>query len=84
MDIKTYLGLFAAACTSLSFFPQVIKVIKSKSTKDISLAMFLIFCVGVAAWLVYGILLRDTPIILANIITLILAGIILGYKIRYR
>jgi MtN3 and saliva related transmembrane protein len=82
--IIKYIGFFAAFCTTISFLPQAIKVYKSKSTKDISLSMFLIFTIGVLSWLIYGLIISDLPVILANAITLILSSIILFYKIRFK
>jgi MtN3 and saliva related transmembrane protein len=81
--IINYVGFFAAFCTTISFLPQVIKVYKTKSTKDISLYMFLIFTIGTFCWLIYGIIESSIPIILANTITLILSAIILLYKIKF-
>ncbi|MDA9062520.1 SemiSWEET transporter [Candidatus Pelagibacter sp.] len=82
--IINYIGFFAAFCTTTSFLPQVIKVYKTKSTKDISLYMFLIFTIGTFCWLIYGILESSLPIIMANTITLILSVIILLYKIKFK
>ena len=82
--IFRYIGFFAAFCTTIAFLPQAIKVFKSKSTKDISLYMFLIFTIGVLSWLVYGLIINDMPIILANAVTLILSFFILVYKIKYK
>ena len=73
--ILKYIGFFAAFCTTVAFFPQAVKVWKTKSTKDISLYMFIIFTVGVLSWLIYGIAMSDSPLILANGITLILSEI---------
>lgn len=78
------IGFLAAVLTTSSFLPQVIRVVKTRSTKDISLAMFIIFCAGVFLWLVYGIMLGATPIIIANGITFILAGIILIFKLKFK
>ena len=77
-------GFFAAFCTTISFLPQVIKVYKTRSTKDISLYMFLIFTIGTFCWLIYGIIESSLPIIIANTITLILSAIILLYKIKFK
>lgn len=77
------LGFVAGFLTTLAFLPQVIKVIKTKKTEDISLVMYIIFTVGVALWLVYGIMLLSLPIIIANSLTLALASIILVMKIIY-
>lgn len=75
------IGYVAAFCTTIAFVPQARTVWKTRSTRDLSLAMFLIFTVGVALWLVYGLLLGSWPITIANIFTLILAGYILFMKI---
>ena len=82
--IIEYIGFFAAFCTTIAFLPQAIKVFKSKSTKDISLYMFIIFTIGVLSWLIYGIIINDMPIMLANAVTLILSFFILIYKIKYK
>ena len=82
--MEKYLGYFAGICTTIAFVPQVIKVWRSKSTKDISLSMFAIFCTGVLCWLIYGFLIEDLPIMLANLITILLAGAILIGKIKYK
>ena len=82
--ISKYIGFIAAFCTTFAFLPQAIKVWKTKSTKDISLYMFVIFTLGVFSWLVYGITISDMPLILANAITLILSLFILIYKIKYK
>jgi MtN3 and saliva related transmembrane protein len=79
----TFIGLFSGFCTTIAFVPQAYKVWKTKSTKDISLLMFLIFTVGVAGWLVYGVLTDNLPIIFANIVTLFLAFLILVAKIKF-
>ncbi len=78
------IGLLAATLTTSAFVPQVIRVIKTHSTKDISLAMFIIFCAGIFLWLIYGILIKDLPITIANSVTFILASIILIYKLRFK
>ena len=82
--IIKYIGFFAAFCTTISFLPQAIKVYQSKSTKDISLYMFLIFTIGTFCWLVYGLVISSVPIMLANTITLVLSFFILIYKIKYK
>ncbi|MBU3917741.1 SemiSWEET transporter [bacterium] len=84
MNTYTIIGLVAATCTTFSFLPQTIKVIKTKQTKDLSLGMYAIFIIGLLLWLIYGILVRDLPLIIANAITLIFAFIILFLKIKYK
>ena len=82
--LTKYIGFFAAFCTTIAFLPQAIKVYKTKSTKDISLIMFIIFTLGVFSWLIYGLIINDLPVILANVVTLILSLFILLYKIRFK
>ena len=84
MDKLTVIGFVAAICTTISFLPQAVKVIKTKQTKDLSLEMYLTFTVGVFLWLVYGIIGKDLPIIIANAITLVFAITILIMKIKYK
>ncbi len=78
----TGLGLLAAILTTIAFVPQVIKTCRTRSTADISLGMFSILVAGILAWLVYGALIGDMPLILANGVTLLLAGTILLFKIK--
>ncbi len=82
MNIVTIVGLLAAAGTTFSFLPQAIKSWKSRHTGDISLPMYILLVSGVALWLVYGILLKDLPIILANSVTLIFTIPILILKLK--
>jgi MtN3 and saliva related transmembrane protein len=83
-DWKTYCGMVAGTLTTISFVPQLIKVLETKSAGDISSGMLLIFSTGVGLWLIYGILLHDGPIIISNTVTLILASTILILKVKYR
>ena len=83
MNTVLILGYLAAFCTTLAFIPQVMHTLKTKSTKDISLFMYLIFIIGVFSWFLYGISINSLPIIVANGITFILALIVLIEKIRY-
>jgi MtN3 and saliva related transmembrane protein len=77
------IGLVAAALTTSAFLPQLVKVWRSKSAKDVSLAMFLVFTLGIALWLVYGLIRNDIVIIVANVITFSLSLAILVLKIRF-
>jgi len=74
------IGYLAAFFTTVAFIPQVYKIFKTNQTEDISLALFVTFCLGVVLWLVYGILLSSMPMIFANSVTLSLTLYIL-YKI---
>ena len=79
----TVLGFAAAALTTAAFFPQVLHTLRTKDTKGISLGMYVAFTSGVACWLVYGLLLGDWPITVANAITLVSCCIVLGLKFRH-
>lgn len=81
--LQEWIGSTAAALTTCSFIPQVWRVLKTRHTKDISLGMYALFTGGVSLWLVYGILLGAWPIIIANCITLVLAGMVLILKLRF-
>ena len=78
------LGYAAGILTSIAFIPQVLQIYKTKSAKDVSLAMFLLFTMGVVLWLVYGIKANAFPVIMANGITLLLSLVILFFKYKYR
>jgi len=76
------IGYLAAALTTASFLPQAIMTIRTRDTASLSLSMYSFFTFGVFLWLVYGILIGNKAIILANAVTFALAGSILAVKIR--
>jgi len=84
MQFSTIIGFSAAVCTTLAFVPQVIKAIKTKQTKDISLLMYSIMITGLILWLSYGLILNDAPIIAANTVSLALNMIVFGLKLKYK
>jgi MtN3 and saliva related transmembrane protein len=77
------IGFVAAFCTTAAFVPQLLRVMKLRSAREISLGTFLLFSVGVFLWLVYGIYSGSKPVILSNVVTLGLSLSILFLKIRY-
>lgn len=77
------IGSVAAVLTTVSFVPQVWHSLKTRDVSGISLGMYSVFTIGVALWLVYGLLLWSWPLIIANSITLALAATILGLKLRF-
>jgi MtN3 and saliva related transmembrane protein len=85
MDINyiAIIGLLAGACTTLSFLPQAIKTFKMEETRDISLSMYIILSAGILLWIIYGILIHDLPVILANSISFALVNIILFLKVKH-
>ncbi len=78
------MGIIAGGLTTTSLVPQVIKTYKSRSAADLSLKMFSLFSLGVLLWLIYGIINKDLPIILANLFTLALALTLLFFKFRFK
>jgi MtN3 and saliva related transmembrane protein len=84
MNWTEIIGYLAAACTTLAFIPQAMKVFRTKDTSAISLKMYSIFIFGVATWLAFGVLKSEWPIIIANGITLLFASTILFYKIKHK
>jgi MtN3 and saliva related transmembrane protein len=77
------LGYIGAALTTGSFIPQAVMTIRTRDTRGISRGMYIIFTIGVAFWLAYGIALDSLPMILANTVTFGLAGTVLALKLRY-
>ena len=83
MNYITLIGFVAAFCTTISFLPQVIKTIRTRQTKDLSLLMYSVLCFGIFMWLVYGLLEFSWPLIFANSISFVLSGTVLIMKIKY-
>jgi MtN3 and saliva related transmembrane protein len=83
MALLDYSGYAAALCTTGAYIPQVVRVWRTRSTHDISLKMFLVLVTGLALWLTYGIWRGEVPIIIANGVTLLLASIILFFKVKH-
>ena len=77
------IGSVAAVLTTASFIPQAWHSFKTRDVSGISLVMYSVFTVGVALWLLYGVLLQSWPLMIANTITLLLASAILGMKLRF-
>jgi len=84
MALLDWTGYAAAFCTTFAFLPQVLRVWRTHSTQDISLRMFLVLVTGLCLSLAYGFWKGELPIIVANGATLVLAGTILFFKLRYR
>lgn len=82
-DTIDLIGYIAATCTTLSFLPQLIRVLRLRSARDVSLGMFLIFSVGTVLWLGYGLLSHSKPVVAANAVTLALSISILVLKLRF-
>jgi MtN3 and saliva related transmembrane protein len=77
-------GWVAAALTTLSFVPQVVRTLRTRDVSGISVPMYAAFCLGVAIWIVYGVMTASPPVIAANVVTLTLAGAVLALTLRLR
>ena len=83
MMIQDIIGTIGAILTTACFIPQVVKIIRTKDTRSISLMMYVVFTLGVACWLTYGIILNALPVIIANAVTLVLTFIIIWQKVKH-
>lgn len=83
MPIGEWLGFIAGVLTTSSFVPQVIRVFKLRSAREISLSFTILFFVGIIVWLVYGICFRLMPVVLWNGITAVLILALLWAKLKY-
>jgi MtN3 and saliva related transmembrane protein len=77
------IGYIAATLTTIAFVPQAWKTWKTKSAAGVSLRMYAIFTLGVALWLAYGLLIGAWPVIVANVVTLVLALFILAMRLKF-
>jgi MtN3 and saliva related transmembrane protein len=89
MDPTAILGWIATSLTTISFVPQAIATIRSKSTAGISLIMYILFVIGVIVWIVYGVFMSvnkdfysGLPIWVGNSVSLFFSSIVLGFKIH--
>lgn len=84
VDVIDTVGSAAALLTTLAFVPQVVKTLKTRHTRDISLSMWVMFSAGVALWLAYGVMLTAWPVIAANAAMLLLSLTVLAVKLANR
>jgi len=83
MDMVMVTGYLAGILTTVAFVPQVTRAWRLKETRDISLAMLLLFGAGVLLWTVYGLWVSSLPVIVANVATFLLILVLVALKIRY-
>ena len=83
MDGVTLIGLLAAAISTLGFAPQVIKIHKTRMTRDLSLGSYILLFAGLSLWLIYGLLLGALPIILGNAVACAMAAYIIYMKLKH-
>jgi len=84
MNITTIMGLVAGFLTTGSFLPQIIKTIRTKDTRNISLMMYIFYVIGVVLWLMYGYVINDAVLLITNSFSLLFGIILLIMKIRYK
>ncbi|MEX3019290.1 SemiSWEET transporter [Kluyvera sp. STS39-E] len=82
MEWTSWIGYLAAGLTTLSFLPQAVKVITTRNTQGISGLMYVMFVCGLVMWLIYGVMIEDTAVSMANFLTLLFALPILIIKLR--
>jgi MtN3 and saliva related transmembrane protein len=82
-DTINFIGYIAATCTTVAFLPQLIRVVRLRSAREISLGMFCVFSAGTALWLTYGLLTHSKPVTAANAVTFVLSISILVLKLHY-
>ncbi|MGL5116116.1 MAG: SemiSWEET transporter [Beijerinckiaceae bacterium] len=81
--IVEWIGALAATLTTVSWLPQAMKTIRTKQTRDISLWAQVMLFIGIALWLIYGLAITSWPLIGANMVTIVLIGLILVMKIKH-
>jgi len=77
------IGWLAAFCTTACFIPQLVRIWRLRSAREISLITYLVFSLGVFLWLLYGVFIHAVPIILANAVALVISLTILALKMRF-
>lgn len=84
MNLATIIGLIAGLTTTGAFLPQILKVIKTKDTKSISLAMYIVYVIGVLIWFVYAFMIDEPAIIICNTFSFIFGMTMLIMKLKYK
>ena len=79
-----FLGSIAGLLTTVAFVPQVLRTWQSRSAADLSMSMLVTFALGIVLWIVYGIMLKESPIVVTNVITLILSVALIVMKVRFQ
>ena len=83
-DLSLYVGIGAGICTAVSLLPQLIKIIREKKSENLSFVMLFVLLVGIGAWVYYGILKKDYPIIITNSFSFMVNTLIIIFSIKYR
>lgn len=84
MEFTAYIGIFAGVCTAVSLLPQLVKMIREKKADDISYFMLFILLAGLAAWVWYGVLRKDYPIIITNSFSFLTNLLVIFFAVKYK
>ncbi len=84
MQTVTIIGILASVFTGISMLPQLLKVVKEKKAKDVSVLMLAILFVGVGSWIYYGVLKNDLIIIISNSFSLLINAILIFLTLKYK
>jgi MtN3 and saliva related transmembrane protein len=84
IESPDWVGYAAGLCTTAAFVPQVVKTLRSRSVGDLSLGMYALMAVGGSLWLIHGLQIGSVPVVAANVVSLVLIGIMLAMKLRYQ
>jgi MtN3 and saliva related transmembrane protein len=84
MNIVTSIGLIAGAITSLAAVPQVVRTYRTRHARDLSIWQPVLLVIGMLLWLIYGIFLRDLPLILANAFSILCYALLIFMKIYFK
>lgn len=83
MDHTTIIGSVAAFFTTIAYVPQAIKIYKTRHTRDLSIWMLVILTAGIFLWTIYGVLIKNDILILANSVSLVISGYVLTMKVKH-
>ena len=84
LNLADMVGTAAALCSMASFTPQIVKIWRERDASSISLRMYVVTVGAFTLWTIYGVLAGSWPVIAANSVCLLLSGVILALKWRYR
>ena len=83
MTYITIIGFIAGGLTAISFLPQILQIYRTRQARDLSLPMFTVLTIGIFLWIVYGILSKSLPVVIANSIAFVFCSYIVIMKIKY-
>jgi MtN3 and saliva related transmembrane protein len=79
-----YIGYAAAVLGTICWIPQALQVWRTRDTRSLSLVAQVLFLVTVTLWLIYGLMIVDWPLILANIVSVTAMISIVMAKLKFK